>query len=395
MTVPPWPIVPIFQSTLPGWGAPDQHAHDAVGQVISIHAPRMGSDVAGSVLEVFVMIFQSTLPGWGATASFAPSPPCPVRFQSTLPGWGATRFFSRSAGGSVGFQSTLPGWGATLRGICRYACPRNFNPRSPDGERLSCVRDNAAYADISIHAPRMGSDSLIHSSSITPSYFNPRSPDGERQGKQWQRRLGSNHISIHAPRMGSDRISPKPPNTQDGFQSTLPGWGATCLRSPVAVCFTYFNPRSPDGERPHPRSAVIRANYFNPRSPDGERRRAAAVHGELELISIHAPRMGSDFSSSKAINGTPKFQSTLPGWGATPAQRAICSMVTNFNPRSPDGERRGYDAVHHPAQRNFNPRSPDGERPVTFLRYLHQYIISIHAPRMGSDLAMPIWPRTT
>ena len=78
------------------------------------------------------------------------------------------------------FQSTLPAWGAT--------CPRGmggnravyFNPRSPHGERLVTYRATYAqdlfqstlpawgatirffacgeYGDISIHAPRMGSD---------------------------------------------------------------------------------------------------------------------------------------------------------------------------------------------------------------------------------------------
>ena len=34
------------------------------------------------------------------------------------------------------FQSTLPGWGATV-GLARAgATQRDFNPRSPDGERL-------------------------------------------------------------------------------------------------------------------------------------------------------------------------------------------------------------------------------------------------------------------
>ena len=57
---------------------------------------------------------------------------------------------------------------------------------------------------ISIHAPRMGSDV---SSSILFSfhmYFNPRSPDGERL-RVFQRAGRVGHgISIHAPRMGSD-----------------------------------------------------------------------------------------------------------------------------------------------------------------------------------------------
>ena len=41
-------------------------------------------------------------------------------------------------------------------------------------------------------------------------------------------------------------------------------------------------------------------------------------------------------------------------------------MSQNFNPRSPDGERRakGVLGIHSPS--NFNPRSPDGERLKTW-----------------------------
>ena len=56
------------------------------------------------------------------------------------------------------FQSTLPGWGATR---FRPRCPvlaRDFNPRSPDGERPESFDERVVFPDISIHAPRMGSD---------------------------------------------------------------------------------------------------------------------------------------------------------------------------------------------------------------------------------------------
>ena len=55
-------------------------------------------------------------------------------------------------------------------------------------------------------------------------------------------------ISIHAPRTGSDyggisRWSRK------AFQSTLPARGATCIATGCRVMILYFNPRSPHGER--------------------------------------------------------------------------------------------------------------------------------------------------
>ena len=57
-------------------------------------------------------------------------------------------------------------------------------------------------------------------------------------------------------------------------------------------------------------------------------------------ISIHAPRMGSDTAILPSIVVVSKFQSTLPGWGATfKPSHTSCNRL-NFNPRSPDGERR-------------------------------------------------------
>ena len=123
------------------------------------------------------------------------------------------------------------------------------------------------------------------------------------------------------------------------FQSTLPGWGATwaCHTSPSS--YSYFNPRSPDGERP---------------GRDHDWREAVR-------ISIHAPRMGSDYPSSTWPDHRPGFQSTLPGWGATD-DRGYCSKALKFQSTLP-----GWGAtstVDYSATRmDFNPRSPDGERP--------------------------------
>ena len=61
-------------------------------------------------------------------------------------------------------------------------------------------------AEISIHAPRVGSDSFPPASGAGTPNFNPRSPCGERQPPM-QLRAGSVQISIHAPRVGSDRYS--------------------------------------------------------------------------------------------------------------------------------------------------------------------------------------------
>ena len=57
--------------------------------------------------------------------------------------------------------------------------------------------------------------------------------------------------------------------------------------------------------------------YFNPRSPCGERRIARTAMSISVVISIHAPRAGSDIKGPQGAKGD-----------------------TDFNPRSPCGERR-------------------------------------------------------
>ena len=121
---------------------------------------------------------------------------------------------------------------------------------------------------------------------------------------------------------------------------------------------------------------------FNPRSPHGERldgRNRAAVL----VISIHAPRTGSDPGVRPAWAVLRGFQSTLPARGATfvcyvPRLSATISIHAprtgsdfcnadvrksqcDFNPRSPHGERQ-HSSPRTLHGQNFNPRSPHGER---------------------------------
>ena len=102
---------------------------------------------------------------------------------------------------------------------------------------------------------------------------------------------------------------------------------------------------------------------FNPRSPYGERRELAAFNADLQKISIHAPRTGSDATSRSVFSLSAEFQSTLPVRGATRGANLLVLKIIYFNPRSPYGERPGCGrAVTKPV------------------------LISIHAPRTGSDL---------
>ena len=258
-------------------------------------------------------LFQSTLPVWGATRPpsggagrtgyFNPRSPCGERpqlpelrpasslFQSTLPVWGATRCITVHCS-NFRFQSTLPVWGAT---------------EAPDVMPY--------YPEISIHAPRVGSD--------------------YQRAKQRPRRKD-------------------------------------------------FNPRSPCGERLPTGKSGSNCTYFNPRSPCGERLTRAPSRWSWMMISIHAPRVGSDawwlsrdtwalsFQSTlpvwgatlRTITRTQKstlFQSTLPVWGATAGVPAsnIDILISIHAPRvgSDDGSVQAPMGHQH-----FNPRSPCGER---------------------------------
>ena len=124
-----------------------------------------------------------------------------------------------------------------------------------------------------------------------------------------------------------------------------------------------FNPRSPHGERRPPGRTTALRSDFNPRSPHGERPERNAVGGGKEclfqstlpargatkceprgladrVISIHAPRTGSDASFHPVHPFCTAFQSTLPARGAT-RRKPVPTRRHYFNPRSPHGERLG------------------------------------------------------
>ena len=172
---------------------------------------------------------------------------------------------------------------------------------------------------ISIHAPRVGSDSLASISSRSVLNFNPRSPCGERPSPRaflvraptisihaprvgsdlvFQLQCNSGWISIHAPRVGSDSIEEER-TKQRVISIHAPRVGSDW------VWFSYINPQKD----------------FNPRSPCGERHGQTTTTTRVYIISIHAPRVGSDVREYMAQGMTEEFQSTLPVWGATSGLR--------------------------------------------------------------------------
>ena len=219
----------------------------------------------------------------------------------------------------------------------------------------------AGRVGISIHAPRTGSDRHGDAGVPDDGDFNPRSPHGERRPPSMWTQMATS-ISIHAPRTGSDSKPARSGGIGLSFQSTLPARGATvmrCTRTPRAKSFQSTLPAR--GATTFASQRVQAASYFNPRSPHGERR------------STSTPRWSA-----------PRFQSTLPARGATDAAREAdeIARISIHAPRTGSDHLRRRAVL--PAD-YFNPRSPHGERPCTLADVVRGTAISIHAPRTGSD----------
>ena len=101
-----------FQSTLPVWGATTVFNMHRACRIISIHAPRVGSDWALMERKMREVLISIHAPRVGSDSSWMTS----------------------------------------------MVTPQDFNPRSPCGERLCICSHRQVDKRISIHAPRVGSD---------------------------------------------------------------------------------------------------------------------------------------------------------------------------------------------------------------------------------------------
>ena len=122
---------------------------------VSIHAPRVGSDT-------------DTQSSFGTRYRFNPRPPCGERrfvwgldyrrsSFNPRPPCGERLYQSTTFPPSLTFQSTPPVWGAT----CSF-------------------EQQFEIINVSIHAPRVGSDTMRMLAFRTCGGFNPRPPCGER-----------------------------------------------------------------------------------------------------------------------------------------------------------------------------------------------------------------------
>ena len=243
------------------------HRHRALG--ISIHAPREGSDKRRLKQQRMVAEFLSTLPARGATAAF---------------------------------PASMAMW-------------TYFYPRSPRGERHYMSRCDREFFEISIHAPREGSDGAA----FFGRSANRISIHAPREGSDGAAFFGrsANRISIHAPREGSDMNG-------DAF-AVLP------------YDISIHAPR--EGSDVRKRAGCLPATDFYPRSPRGERRCFLGPPLHLVDISIHAPREGSDLPALQTIRSRRHISIHAPREGSDRLNSASALDALYFYPRSPRGER--------------------------------------------------------
>ena len=147
------------------------------------------------------------------------------------------------------------------------------------------------------------------------------------------------------------------------FQTTLPVRGATIQLAQISQNTTDFNPRSPCGER----------------------RQTITPCAVIISISTHAPRAGSDGRPTTGGGMILLFQPTLPVRGATGRDFILLFENSDFNPRSPCGERHAKCAAYYTPE-IFQPTLP--VRGATYRTAFRATSppISTHAPRAGSDI---------
>ena len=350
-----------FQSTLPVRGATGREWQRRSIGMISIHAPRAGSDVKRRIPGDADIAISIHAPRAGSDAK-AETLPARTRISIHAPRAGSDGCVCIYICNPWYFNPRSPCGERRSRPACGCCRAQNFNPRSPCGERQQCAAVDSVLGD-----------------------FNPRSPCGERPESACALCAGYEFQSTLPVRGATQRIR-RGILEQVYFNPRSPCGERRCRSCAVGENQHDFNPRSPCGERPGMALRGHGAQNFNPRSPCGERLelrmeqegrqifqstlpvRGATIDCDIRRmpkeISIHAPRAGSDPLSCTRGIASHVFQSTLPVRGATYHMAEIqeSRQISIHAPRA--GSDRG---VPHPQYLppHFNPRSPCGERRCT------------------------------
>ena len=212
------------------------------------------------------------------------------------------------------FQSTLPARGATDVAKGRKRPRKDFNPRSPHGERRRTATHKRRRERFQSTLPARGATEPPARASSRQQFQSTLPARGATPARE--SKLLDGCISIHAPRTGSDTDTSFSTNEQQMISIHAPRTGSDQHSRWTAPDGKNFNPRSPHGERPDFRRDVFGNQQFQSTLPARGATGHAPVLGCCQRISIHAPRTGSD-----QIRAGEK------------AKRPY------FNPRSPHGER--------------------------------------------------------
>ena len=172
--------------------------------IISIHAPRGGSDVFFPAAMFLTLDISIHAPRGGSDPGGAEPPLLPT-ISIHAPRGGSDRHQDRAAPFAKQFQSTLPVGGATVVKQVLVDVVQ-FQSTLPVGGATGHRGRELYPVDISIHAPRGGSDRLTVLSVTGGRRISIHAPRGGsdlfRAGKQ----PIPFSISIHAPRGGSDNL---------------------------------------------------------------------------------------------------------------------------------------------------------------------------------------------
>ena len=285
----------LFLSTLPARGATVTPRVSIFGKIISIHAPREGSDAGSELLSALGGMISIHAPREGSDTALPSTTPPPSYFYPRSP------------------RGERPGRSASPRPPSRY-----FYPRSPRGERHGPAQGGVVAPAISIHAPREGSDSTVGGAPLSAIKFLSTLPArGATQHLAADQRVL--HISIHAPREGSDQFSQHIRGIL-GISIHAPREGSDA-KTKALTALTNISIHAPrEGSDSRTTCPAVERHNFYPRSPRGERPAAWAARSTCCI-----------------------FLSTLPARGATILIRCWLLSYTYFYPRSPRGERRGFD----------------------------------------------------
>ena len=191
--------------------------------------------------------------------------------------------------------------------------PTVFNPRSPYGERHAGNGQRPAAANFNPRSPCGATTPPFSHSSY--AVFQSTSPCGERLGRRVRREPRANFNP--RPPCGERLLNFHIVLLQNLFQSTLPVWGAT----EVLTQYTgtdVISIHAPRVGSDYPLQIFEEVFVFiSIHAPRVGSDYPSCFRYTTFYISIHAPRVGSDPWLFSGVVSNSVFQSTLPVWGAT------------------------------------------------------------------------------